>query len=115
MRWLSSALGPGVRADGPGSCSPATEESVGPPTAAGLARCLAYHGCPAGPLAAGNKKVALPSTHSCSTALGCEGSGLAAGWSMQSLKADDAWWRVKSLKGLSRHPRNDQPWLPSMP
>ena len=41
MQWLGSALGPGVRADGP-----ATEESVGPPTAAGLARCLAYHQLP---------------------------------------------------------------------
>ena len=28
MRRLGSALGPGVRADRPGSCSPATGESV---------------------------------------------------------------------------------------
>ena len=46
MRQLGSALGSGVRAAGPGSCSPATGESVGPPMAAGLARCLAYHRLP---------------------------------------------------------------------
>ena len=37
MRWLGG---------GPGSCSPAMEESIGPPMAAGLAKCLAYHRLP---------------------------------------------------------------------
>ena len=46
MRRLGSVLGPEVRADWLGSCSPATEEFVGPPAAAGLARCLAYHRFP---------------------------------------------------------------------
>ena len=85
-------------------------------------------GCPAGPLAVWNKKSALPSTDSCSTALGCEVPGLAAGQSMQSLKvgkigpgsglwalADDAWRRVNSPRGLSRRPCNDQPKLTLTP
>ena len=86
VRFLGLALGPGVRAGGPGSCSPAT---VGPPKTAGLARCLACHrltGRTAGCL---EQEGSAANTDSCSTALGCKGPGLVAGQSMQSLKVGE--------------------------
>ena len=46
MLWLGSALGPGARVEGPGYCRPPMAGSGGPPTAAGLAWCLAYHRLP---------------------------------------------------------------------
>ena len=115
------SAGPRARVEGPGSCRPA--EPDGHPMATALARCLAH--------------LRLPSL----TARFLEWEGCAAEhWLMLDsawpwgvwasgrpveaqpvsiiirigrwAPADDAWRQEESLKGLSRRPRNDRPWLP---